>query len=352
MAKYRDAKFAAWAADHFDWEMIPSLEALDVNAMPEDIHFEAQRPLDSGRAYEMSEHFLPAVAAGVVVADLPDGRRVFVDGQHRWKAAKDAGYSYILGLVFQMSEKQAAAMFRLKNGPAVRQSAHVDSLLASREAAFEPTVEMVNILAKYDCVLGRHWSHKDGVVTCSTMIEAIYQVDDGVLLRRTLEVVTGTWGHGWEAVTGDALEGMALFLAHYSDDLQAPQIRDLQDRMRRESVDELLGTAKANWKQGKRGTKYALYIEQEILTIYNARRTSNRITERSVRQLRALPDLRGLAKMRPTESAGPEGDEAGQIGGHKPRYTQKRTENRRPDGTWGPGRGYAFGDDGTPQATV
>src|SRR5258708_4361486 len=100
MAKYRDAEFAAWAADRFDWNLTGTLVDLEVNRIPDEMRFDAQRKLDGERSQGMSDWFMPAVAAGIIVAQLPDGRQVFIDGQHRWKAAKDAGVATVQALLF------------------------------------------------------------------------------------------------------------------------------------------------------------------------------------------------------------------------------------------------------------
>lgn len=119
MAKYGDTRFAASVAKKFDWEIKPKLVDLAVDDPRIDLAFSAQRELDDELASQMAEHFMPAAAAGVTVAERPDGSLVFVDGQHRWKAAIDAGESTVVALMFKMSHEQAAALFRLKNGSGI-----------------------------------------------------------------------------------------------------------------------------------------------------------------------------------------------------------------------------------------
>lgn len=296
MAKYRDAEFAAWAAEQFDWDSEPELLQLDVNTMPEE-RWEAQRILDGELAAQMAEHYLPAVAAGVIVAELPNGRRVFVDGQHRWKAAKDAGQQWIWALLYSMSEAQAAAFFRLKNGPAIRRSTHMDSTLAGEQATFRPAVEMSAILDKHGCYLDRQRRRVHGAIATSTMVEAIYAVDAGKLLDQTLDVITDCWGHGAVALSAEVLEGVALFLAHWGSHLDTQRQREMRQRFHDEDLDALVNEALRQWKQYRSTSSKAAYIEEHLLFAFNHKRSLHRLPERTAGQLAKLPNLARLTKV-------------------------------------------------------
>lgn len=294
MAKYRDMSFAAWAARSFDWDIQPTMVELAVDDARIDLAFSAQRELDDERASQMAQHYMAAAAAGVTVAELPDGRLVFVDGQHRWRAASDSRAPTILALVFKMSQEQASALFRLKNGPGVRLVQHIDSTNAAVEATDPRYVHMTAILQEFDCFLDREHSWKPGAINASASLEKIYNVDDGDLLAATLMAITETWGHDHNVLISPILEGMALFIAHHQDDLHTSQMRDLKEKLAKQGYEDLWSHARGNFRR-IRGATQSTYVEQEIVTTYNLRRTSTRLPERTARQLAQLPDLAHLA---------------------------------------------------------
>lgn len=297
MAKYRDAAFAAWAASQFDWNLTPELVALDVESViAEEWQFEAQRTLDGERAAGMAESFMPGVASGVVVAELHGGQRVFIDGQHRWRAAKDAGAKTIWVLLFRdMSYEQAAAFFRLRNGPAVRQSTHMDTTLSAEQAAYAPVLEMREVLDRHGCHLDRQ-SRRSGAIASSTKVEQIYSVDDGKLLDMALDVITECWGHGRVALSAEVMEGMALFLGHYGSQLDAQRRRELKQRLHEQDIDLLVKDALHAWKQYHGTTKKALYIEAQIVFAFNFNRSTHRLPEHTPAQLAKMPNLQRLGK--------------------------------------------------------
>lgn len=298
MAKYRDAEFAAWADEQFDWDIEPELLQLDVESISaDDEAFEAQRDLDGERAAEMAQHFLPAVAAGVIVAQLPDGRRVFVDGQHRWRAAKDAGEQWVWALVFEMTEAQAAAFFRLRNGPAVRQSSHMDSTIAAQVSTFTPAVELAQVLDKHGCYLDRKRRRLQGAIATSKTAEAIYRVDGGDLLDKTLDVITDCWGRGSVALSAEVLEGMALFLAHWSGQMDAQRQREMRQRFRDEDLDAMVNEALRQWKIYRGTSHKANHIEAQLMFVFNNRRSLHRLPERTPGQLAKLPNLLRLERI-------------------------------------------------------
>lgn len=301
MAKYRDMRYASWAKREFDWDIQPDLVEISVDDPRIDLSFSAQRPLDDQRATQMAECFMPPLAAGINMAEFPDGRLVFMDGQHRWKAAKDAGQSTITVLLFKMDYEQASAFFRLKNGLAIRLVRHIESTRAAGESKDPLTTHMQAILQEYDCFLDpTPSSRKQGAVNASQAVEAIYAVDDGDLLALTLQMITGSWGNEREVLTGPVLTAVALFLAHHDDVLRSSDLRDLKEKLSKDGFEKLHSLAQSSFKRTGRGIPFVTHLEAEILSTFNSRRTSRRMPDRTLSQLGHLPDLAHLASARQT----------------------------------------------------
>jgi hypothetical protein len=307
MAKYGDSAFAKWAAQEFDWDITPELIKLDVRTLNDDEwKFAAQREQDNQRAVGMAENWLPAVSAGVIVAETPIGRRLIMDGQTRCLAAYVAEQPYVWTLTFRnMDERQAAAMFRLKNGAAVRPSTRMDATMAASEARYTAALAINEVLARFDCHFERHTykgSRKEGVVTTSRVVELIYGVDEGALLDKTLEVITHAWGHGRYALSAMSLEGVALFLAHNATEFTWKAWRELKEKMRSTTAEDVVDAALGAQKQSKSGGRRSAYFEAQLNFLYNYKRQDHtRIPERTANQLARLPDLERLAQMRRVE---------------------------------------------------
>ncbi len=295
MSKYRELDYAKSVAARFDWNIAPELARLDITGFDNGERMEVQRDLDSELSAGMGEAFLPAVAAAVIVAQVPDGRQFVVDGQHRIKAACIAGHTWVWALVFHMPLQQAEALFILKNGSATRLARHIDILAGKEINGYNPVVNLGRILAAHECFIDRGRSRKDGGVYASVILQNIYDVDSGALLDRVLEVITESWGHSPKALRAEVLEGTALFLGHYGTELQAGQLRDLKATLKAQKggIERILAAADIATKE-QASVKRAVHVEYEILNTYNKKRTARRLTDRTSRQLAQLPGLSHL----------------------------------------------------------
>lgn len=312
--KYRDAKYASDAKERFDWELTPRLVEFDPHELtPEEWQWIAQRLTDAKRASEMALYFMPALAAGVVVARAPDGFRYVTDGLHRCLSASLVGAT-VWVIWFDMNEDQAAAMFRLKNGKAIKQSTPMDGAFAARVSGYAPQLETDRILARYDCTFQRSKRWVDGAIHSETIIEEIFTVGNGWLLDRTLDVITTCWGRGRRALSVEVLHGVALFIGHYGQRFNPTQQREMVMRFREANLVDTLDKALANHKayRGSLGTR-AHYFEVELIKLYNARRTDpKRLEERSASSLAREADLAKLARKWQMEHGSEDADAASQ----------------------------------------
>jgi hypothetical protein len=93
------------------------------------------------------------------------------------------------------------------------------------------------------------------------------------------------------------LEGVALFLAHWGSHMDAQRAREMRQRFRGEDLDVLVNDVLRQWKQYRGTASKALYIESQLIFIYNRNRSLHRLPERTPGQLSKSPNLARLAQV-------------------------------------------------------
>lgn len=303
MAKYKGYDYAEWSNEAFNWNnLTPRLEYVDVNTLF-DI-FPAQRDLDEERAAGMAAVFLSACADGIRIANLPDGRRFIVDGQHRKRAAQLAGQTGLWALVYDIpSYEQAAAMFRNVNGDGVVKTTPQAALNAANESKRPREQHMWDILGDFDLTLDSKDEDKT-LIQAAQIVGRIYDTDDGDLLGLTIEVITDSWGRDYYKLDGrrnripvlsdPILEGVALFLAHHPQVAERPfLLRELKRNLGKVDLGNLMENAFSSWVETDHKPKLAFHVERQVLSAFNHNRSTsgNRLPDRTARDFLKLGDL-------------------------------------------------------------
>lgn len=302
MARYRGHEYAKWSTETFDWtRLTPRLEHVDVNTSLD--AFPAQRDLDEERAAGMAAVFLPACADGIRIADLHDGRRFVVDGQHRLRAAQLAGWPKLWALVYTIpSYELACAMFHNVNGDGVVKTTPKAALNAAHESKRPREIHMWDILASFGLSVVPDEDMR--LVQAAQVVERIYDMDEGAHLALILDVITQCWGFDYYTLRGrrnripvlsDAvMEGMALFLAHHQQVADSPHLlRELKRALSKRDLADLMEKATSSWAEMDHKPKLAFHVEREIVNTFNHKRNAegNRLPDRTARELMRLGDI-------------------------------------------------------------
>lgn len=177
------------------------------------------------------------VAAGpIVVSRRKNGTLFIVNGQHRAAAATQAGEQEILAHVINGLTAKEESVLRLKGNKRRNDSAQ-ERFRAQIAAGDKESLEIVRIVQEAGGTVNFHPDAKYGVNTVSGL-ETIYRKDGGMLLARTLEVITGAFGNldGRNASVG-VLKSVSWLLENNSDDKLS--MNRLHERLQITGVDEI-----------------------------------------------------------------------------------------------------------------
>lgn len=200
-----------------------SVEWLSADELHVDHSF--QRDFEESRARAMAADFNPDAFGIPLVWACKEGgaeRLYLVDGQHRHRAfvlALGAGQLMQCEVLRGATRAEAAKLFRLRNaGKAVRPFAKFRAGVVAGEA--EP-LEITRIVESLGLQVQAHSSN--GGISCVSSLERVYRGDRrrGVTrpdaLRQTLQLLLGAFGCTAEAVNGDLVKGVGLFVLRYGD---------------------------------------------------------------------------------------------------------------------------------------
>jgi hypothetical protein len=154
----------------------------------------------------------------------PEGSEVgsglfIVNGQHRLRAARKLGHKKIWARVIDLKAAEdpgkIEAEFRLKTNVRLGDRIH-ERFKAQLRAGDEESHAIVALLAKFDTEINLVPTSEGGI-NCITTIELIYRVDEGALLRDTMEIIKGAVTVvGGKNVNAGWIKGLAWFIEKHS----------------------------------------------------------------------------------------------------------------------------------------
>lgn len=204
-----------------------------------EVHPRAQREIVPSRLESLVSNFNPALA-GVITASHRAGKTLIVDGQHRWRAAGDPNVIEKFGnpefdgevplnvTVFTgLSEEQEAQLFLGLNSTA---SVHVaEQFKAAVLAQYSNFVTVSNIVKEKGLQIAR--SGAQGTINAPSTLMSIYnwQPDGEVIVRRTLDVLTGSFSHAQgirrnRSYSAGMLMATALVLFRYREVIEVDRL--------------------------------------------------------------------------------------------------------------------------------
>lgn len=148
-----------------------------------------------------------------------DGGYFIVNGQHRMSAARKLGLTHLDARIIDLRKEEDPGRIEadLRELTNVRRSDRPYERYKARLRAGKPEAVAISaILEKFDTEANYTPNPDQGINAIST-VSFLYNVDDGALLRETLEVVRDAWGHvGGKHATANILKAIAWFIDRHA----------------------------------------------------------------------------------------------------------------------------------------
>lgn len=185
-----------------------------------------QRPSLPAFIAEIVSDFHEELIVTLVVSQRADDRYAILDGQQRWMALKELGYTDVPCIVYTgLTYEQEAARFARFNFD--RKNMSPWFLFRALREAKDETILAVDAIVEAAGFVVAHSINADSSIGSPSTLLAIYNGDADVVrsgaldgpevLRRTLDVVNGAW-QGWaiswkQGKTGAMLRGISRWLS-------------------------------------------------------------------------------------------------------------------------------------------
>lgn len=149
------------------------------------------------------------------------GGLFIVNGQHRSKAAQKKGMEKIWARVIDLRKQTdpgaIEAGFRLKTNVRLGDRP-LERFKAQLRAGDTESIAIQKLLAGFDTEINTQ-ANPDIGINCVSTVEAIYRIDDGALLKDTLEVIHDTWTVvGGKHAQASILKGVAWFVEKHAEE--------------------------------------------------------------------------------------------------------------------------------------
>lgn len=149
------------------------------------------------------------------------GGLFIVNGQHRTKAGQKKGLLEMDARVIDLKKFDDPAAieagFRLKTNVKLGDRP-LERFKAQLRAGDEESLAIQKILASFNTEINTQ-NQTDIGINCVSTIEALYRLDDGALLKETLEVIRDVWKYvGGKHTQSALLKGVCWFIEKHAED--------------------------------------------------------------------------------------------------------------------------------------
>jgi len=243
------------------------------------IHPRAQRSIIKSRLAAMRAAFSLAkigMLAAVNYAIRGKNGPWIVDGQHRVVILKELlpGNQLVKVQVHLdvTDDAGAAELFLGLNdaAPVSTFAKFLNAVIAKHPAA----IGVTRILKEFE--LDVQPGKASGHICCVSALQKLYLHDDGKSLRRTLAVITRSWGTSADAMEGKVLEGMGIVVVKYDGKFdEGTLVRKLSKYPG--GAANLLGAARGMLRYSRKPVAYC--VAKVVLDLYNQGRSTGRMPE-------------------------------------------------------------------------
>jgi len=177
---------------------------------------EYQRTPDSNEIRKIQDKFDPRMV-GIGLVSKRDGKYFIVDGNTRKTAMKSLGYKQMsVMLVEGLDYSEEADLFLKFNKN--RKNLNPNQLFfAEVEAKHEKALDMVRIFNKRGFKYNRHDGAKDDYMIGAIASCRFVYKKGAEYLDTTLEVIKNSWGGQKDALSGNIIKGIGMFILLYKD---------------------------------------------------------------------------------------------------------------------------------------
>lgn len=220
-----------------------TIEAVAISDLKFDQNY--QRDIRAQFVQEMAANYDPKVAGSIVCNRRGNGALYVIDGQHRTAAAKTAGETHMLAVVFEGLTKAQEAAMRVNGN--VRQAEHPSERWRAKLAAGDPESNAIQALCgQYGTKINT--TPTDSGINCVSTIEELYRRDNGELLGQVFDIITRAWGSPSGAFArADVIKAIAHMLIVNGDEIDRARLVDVLQQEGTTGVRMKANALRATW---------------------------------------------------------------------------------------------------------
>lgn len=184
------------------------------------LDFTYQRSLNHTRIDKMIKNFDESLIGTITVAKRSNGTFAVIDGQHRLAVLKAKTFPTIPCMVYpEMSVQEEAQMFAYLNSYKQKISP-LDMFWALIGSGDEKQRQILNAIENNGFEVAKRAGARKNMKSLIAAIGMIQRIEKNYgldILNQTLKLINGVWPENGEALTGQFLLGLAIFINRFKD---------------------------------------------------------------------------------------------------------------------------------------
>jgi len=178
-----------------------------------------QRQVSNSFVKKITASFDESLIGAIRVVTRKNKMFAVVDGQHRLSVLKALGYETIPCIVHpEMSFKEEVSMFHDLN-QGIHKLTALEDFWAMVSSGNKDSIAILEIIEKNGLKVPKRSGEREGQKHSISAIGVVRQIVKNYkldILDKTLDFVTKIWPANGEALTGQLLEGVAIFIKRYA----------------------------------------------------------------------------------------------------------------------------------------
>lgn len=271
------------AASHSPEELLRNARLDKVKLAKLKSDYSYQRDTNENLVDEIAENWNVVGSELILVADRGprpadgpvQGGLWIINGQHRTKAAQKIGIEELDARIVDLRKVEDPASleahYRLITNRRVNDRA-TERFKAQVRAGDEDSIAILKILNEANTEVN-FVANPDTGINCISTVEAIYKLDDGVLLGWTLKVVNDAWGTiGGANARAAVLKSLAWFIEKHSEESDYGRLVD-----RLKTIGISAWESRAHTSKLAQGGAMWVNFYKSLIEVYNEHLKRNRL---------------------------------------------------------------------------